>query len=194
MSNEAGLAHVPGINVVIPSTPEDAAGLMWTAIHADDPTFVLIPKHIFRKRVEVKNVEPVPLGKARIVREGSDVTIVTYGNTIEIAEEVANDMVEEASIEIIDLRSIVPCDYETIAKSLEKTGRLVVLHEDTRTCGFGQSVISEVVSDPEKFNLLLAPPQLVCRDDVHIGFNPVYEYAALPDAERLRQAVRTTLQ
>lgn len=190
---EGGLAHLPGIRIAIPSTPEDAAGLFWTAIHGDDPTFILIPKHIFRKRVPVEKVEPVPFGKARLVREGSDVTVVTWGNTIEIAEEAARRLEGEASLEIIDLRSIVPCDYETITASLEKTGRLVVLHEDNRTCGFGQAIIAEVTSTPERFNLLLAPPQLVCRGDVHIGYNPIYEYAALPDVERLIEAVRVTL-
>ncbi|HVL39127.1 MAG TPA: thiamine pyrophosphate-dependent enzyme, partial [Fimbriimonadaceae bacterium] len=175
MSNEGGLAHVPGIRIAIPSTPEDAAGLFWTAIHGDDPTFVLVPKHIFRKQVQVERVEPVPFGKARIVREGADVTLVTYGNTIELAEEAAARLEAEASVEIIDLRSIVPCDYDAITASVAKTGRLVVLHEDTRTCGFGQAIIAEMTSIPERWNLFLSPPQLVARPDVHIGYNPIYE-------------------
>ncbi len=191
-SNEASLAHVPGLKVAIPSTPEDAAGLLWSAIHGDDPAFVLIPKHIFRKQVDVANVVPVPFGKARIVKSGADITLVTYGNTIELAEEAAAK--SGYSVEIIDLRSIVPCDYDTITQSLEKTGRLVVLHEDTKTCGFGQSVIAEVTSTPERFNLLLAPPQLVCRDDVHIGYNPIYEYAALPDIDRVIDALNVVME
>jgi 2-oxoisovalerate dehydrogenase E1 component len=191
-ANEAYLAHTPGLKVAIPSTPEDAAGLFWTAINGDDPTFILIPKHIFRKQVDVKTVEAVPFGKARIVKEGSDVTLVTWGNCVELAEEVAAQ--SDTSVEIIDLRSIVPCDYDTITKSLEKTGRLVVLQEDTKTCGFGQAVISEIMSNPDRFNLFLAPPQLVSRDDVHIGFNPVYEYAALPDAQRVRDAISTVME
>jgi len=190
---EAGLAHIPGLKIAIPSTPEDAAGLFWTAMNGDDPAFILIPKHIFRKRVTVESVDPVPFGKANVIREGGDVTLVTWGNTLEIAEEVANQMAGEASIEIIDLRSIVPCDYETITRSVEKTGRLVVLQEDTRTCGFGQSILAEMTGIPERFNLFLAPPQLVAREDVHIGYNPIYEYAALPDVERLKGAVRVTL-
>ena len=191
-ANEAYLAHTPGIKVAIPSTPQDAAGLFWTAINGDDPVFILIPKHIFRKQIDVTNVEPVPLGKARIVKEGSDVTLVTWGNCVELAEEVAAN--SEHSVEIIDLRSIVPCDYETVSSSLEKTGRLVVLQEDTKTCGFGQSVISEIMSAPERFNLFLSPPQLVSREDVHIGFNPIYEYAALPDAERVHEAIRVVME
>ncbi len=191
-ANEAYLAHTPGLRVAIPSTPEDAAGLFWTAIQGDDPSFILIPKHIFRKQIDVQVVEPVPFGKARMVREGTDVTLVTWGNCVELAEEVAGEA--RASIEIIDLRSIVPCDYETVTASLEKTGRLVVLQEDTKTCGFGQAVISEIMSNPERFNLFLAPPQLVSREDVHIGFNPIYEYAALPDAARVLDAIRIVME
>lgn len=191
-SNEASLAHVPGIKVGIPSTPEDAAGMLWTSIHGDDPSFVLIPKHIFRKQMEVEKVEPLPFGVAKVLGEGDDVTIVTYGNTIEVVQEaVAKSGV---SCEVIDLRSIVPCDYDTITKSVAKTGRLIVVHEDTKTCGFGESLISNMVSVPERFNLFLSPPQLVCRDDVHIGYNPIYEYAALPDVERIVDAIKVVME
>jgi len=193
-ANEAFLAHTPGLKIAIPSTPEDAAGLFWTGMHADDPTFILVPKHIFRKRVEVKSVEPVPFGKARMVREGGDVTIVTWGNTIELAEEAANQLASECSVEIIDLRSLVPCDYETITKSLEKTGRLVVIQEDTRTASFGQAIISEITGKPEWFSLLFSSPQLVSRGDVHIGYNPIYEYAALPDLNDVITAIRTVME
>jgi 2-oxoisovalerate dehydrogenase E1 component len=193
-ANEGWLAHVPGLRVVVPSTPEDAAGLFWTAMHCDDPVFVLIPKHIFRKRVDVKSVEPVPFGKARIVQEGSDVTLVSWGNTLELAAEASQQLAGECSVEIIDLRSLVPCDYETVATSLAKTGRLVVVQEDTRTCGFGQTVIAEMTGAPERFNLFLASPQLVSRGDVHIGFNPIYEYAALPSTEDVVRAIRTTME
>jgi 2-oxoisovalerate dehydrogenase E1 component len=193
-SNEAFFAHMPGIKIAIPSTPEDAAGLFWTASQSEDPCLILIPKHIFRKRVDVKSVEPVPFGKAKVVRSGTDVTLVTYGNTLELAHEAADKLAGEVSVEIIDLRSVVPCDYATIAASLETTGRLVVLQEDTRTCGFAQAVIAEVTSDPDKFNLLLAAPQLVSRGDVHIGYNPIYEYAALPDTDEVIAAIRKTME
>ena len=193
-ANEAYLAHTPGIKIAIPSTPEDAAGLLWTAIHGDDPHFILIPKHIFRKQMDVANVEPVPFGKARIVREGADVTLVSWGNCLELAEEAATKLDGECSVEIIDLRSIVPCDYETITKSVEKTGRLVVVHEDNRTGGFGQTVIAEMTRVPERWNLFLSPPQLVAREDVHIGYNPIYEYAALPDLSQVIDAIRVTME
>jgi 2-oxoisovalerate dehydrogenase E1 component len=190
-SNEASLVHAAGAKVAIPSTPEDAAGLFWTAIHSDDPCFILLPKHIFRKQIDVTDVRPVPFGKARIVREGKDVTLVTYGNTIELSEEAADR--SGVSVEIIDLRSIHPCDYETIEKSLHKTGRLVVVQEDAKTCGFGQCVIAEVCSNPERFNLFLSPPQLVAREDVPIGYNPLWEYAALPDADQIVKAIEIVM-
>ncbi|MFY9235166.1 MAG: thiamine pyrophosphate-dependent enzyme [Fimbriimonadaceae bacterium] len=194
MSNEGMLAHVTGLKIAMPSTPEDAAGIFWSAIQGDDPTLVLIPKHIFRKQAQVEKVEPVPLGKARIVREGTDVTLVSWGNCLELAEEAATKLEGEASIEIVDLRTIVPCDYDTITKSLEKTGRLVVIHEDTQTCGFGQAVIAEMTRVPERWNLFLSPPQLVARQDVHIGYNPIYEYAALPTVDQLVAAVRVVME
>jgi len=193
MSGEGYLAHTTGIRVAIPSSPEDAAGLFWSAIHGDDPTFILVPKHIFRKQMAVSKVEPVPFGKARIVREGSDVTLVSYGNCIELAEDAVAKLGDEVSVEIIDLRSIVPCDYETVTKSVEKTGRLVVVVEDNRTGCFGQTIVTEMTSNPERWNLFLSPPQLVARDDVQIGFNPIYEYAALPDVDEVIKAIRVTM-
>jgi 2-oxoisovalerate dehydrogenase E1 component len=191
-ANEAYLAHTPGLKIAIPSTPEDAAGLFWTAIHGDDPHFILIPKHVFRKPTAVKNIVPVPFGKANVVREGSDVTLVTWGNCLELAHEAADRV--SAKVEIIDLRSIVPCDYEAITASLKKTGRLVVVHEDNRTGGFGQTVIAEILGRPAWFNLFLSPPQLVAREDVHIGYNPIFEYAALPDVEQVLAAIRLVME
>lgn len=191
-SNEGSLAHVPGVKVAVPSTPEDAAGLLWSSIRGDDPSFILIPKHIFRIHREVEKVEAVPFGKARIIQEGNQVTIVTYGNTTEVVEEAMKET--SVSCEVIDLRSIVPCDYETITASVKKTGRLIVVHEDTKTCGFGQSIISEMVADQDRFDMFLAPPLLVCRDDVHVGYNPIYEYAALPDVERVLEAIDSVME
>lgn len=191
-SNESALAHVPGLKVAIPSTPEDAAGLLWTAIHGDDPVFLLVPKHVFRKPLPISEVHPVPLGVARIVQSGTDVTLVTWGNCVELAQAAVAEL--ETSVEIIDLRSIVPCDYKTITHSVEKTGRLVVVHEDNQTGGFGQTIIAEMTRIPERWNLFLAPPQLVARDDVHIGYHPTYEYAALPDIAQVQAAIRLVME
>jgi 2-oxoisovalerate dehydrogenase E1 component len=195
-SNEGIWAHIPGVRTVIPSTPEDAAGLLWTAIHANDPTLILLPKHIFRKRQTVTNAfEPVPFGLAKTVRSGEDVTLVSWGNCMELAVKAAEVMhAEGVEVEVIDLRSIVPCDYATVAASLARTGRIVVVHEDSRTTGFGQSLISEMVTTEASFNSLLALPQLVARADVHVPFHPDLEYAVLPDLDGILEAIRLTLR
>jgi 2-oxoisovalerate dehydrogenase E1 component len=194
-ANEASFAHVPGLRVVVPSTPEDAAGLIWTAMHSEDPTIYLIPKHLFRQQMDVPTeVGAVPFGKARIRRPGKDVTVVAWGNCMEQALEAAKALEEEASVEVIDLRSIVPWDRETIAKSLAKTGRLVIVQEDAESCSVGQMIISNMTSNPDTFCHFISPPQLVSRPDVHIGYNPIYEYAALPDTQRVMAAIRLTME
>src|SRR5207237_9733896 len=125
------VAHYPGLSVVIPSTPEDAAGLLWTAMHCDDPVLFLIPKHMFwAERGEAEPIRAVPLGKARKRQDGSDVTIIAWGNTVEKALEAIQQIENEASIELIDLRSISPWDRETVEESVRKTGRVVVAQED----------------------------------------------------------------
>ena len=169
--------------------------MMWTALKADDPTVFLIPKHLFRMNVDVsEDIEPVGFGEAKVVREGSDVTIVTWGNCIEQATEAADELEGEVSCEIIDLRSIVPLDYETIKRSIEKTGRLIVIQEDTRTCSIGQAIIQELTSNPDTWGHFISPPQLVSKFDVYIGFNPIYEYAALPDTKRVVEAIRLVME
>lgn len=195
-SNEGMWAHIHGLQVVIPSTSEDAAGLLWSAINSNDPTLFLLPKHIFRKRSAVlPNLEAVPIGKAAIRRPGTDVTLVTWGNCIELADTAADQLQGEGiSVEVIDLRTIMPCDYETIIQSVKHTGRLVVVHEDGRTTGIGQSIIAEMTSDPERFNLFFSAPQLVARQDTYIGYNPILEYTALPSLEQVMTAVRRTME
>jgi len=195
-SNEGMWAHIHGLNVVVPSTTEDAAGLLWTAIHGNDPTLFLVPKHIFRKRAATNpKPEAIPLGQAVVRRTGQDVTLVTWGNCTELAEEAADHLHDEGvSVELIDLRSISPCDYATIELSLRHTGRLVVVHEDARTTGFGQSIITEMTSYPDRFNLFLSAPQLVARKDCHIPYNPILEYAVLPDLDEVMNAVRLTME
>ncbi|MCC6402686.1 MAG: 2-oxoisovalerate dehydrogenase [Fimbriimonadaceae bacterium] len=192
-SNESWLCSLPGIKVAVPSTPEDAAGLFWTAIQSDDPCFVLVPKHVFRVRRDVEKVEPLPFGKAKVVREGSDVTVVGWGNTVHLAEQAAEKLQGEVSLEVVDLRSLVPCDYETVVESLRKTGRLVVVQEDTRTCGFGQAVVSEITDRQEWFSLLWSAPRLLSRPDVHIGFHPAYEFEALVSVDELVEACRAAM-
>ena len=194
-ANESLFAHIPGLRVVVPSTPEDAAALMWTAMHADDPTIFLIPKHLFRLQMDCpEEVPAVGFGSARIRRSGDDVTLVTWGNCIEQSLAAANQLEAEVSVEVIDLRSIVPWDRETVLASLEKTGRLVVVQEDGKSSSVGQMVISEMVSSEDGFTSFLSYPQLVSKPDVHIGYNPIYEYAALPSTDEVVDAIRTTME
>src|SRR4029450_5040098 len=193
-ANESALAHYPGLSVVIPSTPEDAAGLLWTAMHAEDPVIFLIPKHLLWAEHEyAEPIRTVPLGKARNVREGSDVTGVAWGNTIEKTLEALNKIGNEVSVELIDLRSIVPWDAAAIEESVRKTGRLIVVQEDTENCSVGQMIISHVTGTPRLWTELLSPPILVSKPNVVIGYNPIYEYAALPDVERIVAAIRRSV-
>ena len=189
-ANEAAIAHYPGINVVIPSTPEDAAGLLWSAMHGEDPTIVLIPKHIlWAERTVNTAISTVPIGHARCVAAGSDVTIVAWGNTVEKSLEAMAQLGDSVSVELIDLRSIVPWDREMIEDSVRKTGRLVVVQEDTENCSVGQMIISHLAGRPDVWTSLVSPPTLVSKGNVMIGYNPIYEYAALPDVERIVDAV-----
>ena len=193
-ANESALAHYPGLNVVIPSTPADAAGLLWTAMHSEDPVIFLVPKHLLWAEHEYTNpIRAVPFGKARTLREGSEVTMVAWGNTTEKSLEALNEIGNEISVELIDLRSIVPWDAAAIEESVHKTGRLVVVQEDTENCSVGQMIISHVTGTPGLWNELLSPPILISKPNVVIGYNPIYEYAALPDVEQIVTAIRRSV-
>src|SRR5437868_10734194 len=147
-ANESVLAHYPGLSVVIPSTPEDAAGLLWTAMHSEDPVIFLIPKHmLWAERESTEPVRAVPFGQACKRSEGSDVTLVAWGNTVEKSLEAIAKIDSEASIELIDLRSIVPWDKAAIEESMRKTRRLVVVQEDTENCSVGQMIISHLTGE-----------------------------------------------
>jgi 2-oxoisovalerate dehydrogenase E1 component len=193
-ANESALAHYPGLIVVIPSTPEDAAGLLWTAMHAEDPVLFLIPKHMFWAERESKEpVRAIPLGQARKHCDGSDVTLVAWGNTVEKALEALAKIDNQVSVELFDLRSIVPWDKEAIAASVHKTGRLVVVQEDTENCSVGQMIITHIASQPDLWSEMVSPPILVSKTNVMIGYNPIYEYAALPDVDRIVAAIKKSV-
>lgn len=193
-ANESALAHYPGLNVVIPSTPADAAGLLWTAMHAEDPVIFLIPKHLLWAEHEyAEPIRAVPFGKARKVRDGSEVTLVAWGNTVEKSIEALEKIGDEISVELIDLRSIVPWDKGAIEQSVRKTRRLIVVQEDSENCSVGQMIISHVAGRPELWRELISPPILVSKPNVMIGYNPIYEYAALPDVARIIEAIRTAV-
>src|SRR5947209_5053606 len=190
-ANESALAHYPGLNVVIPSTPADAAALLWTAMHDEDPVLFLIPKHMFWAERESKEpVRAVPFGQARKFRDGSAVTLVAWGNTVEKSFEALTKIDNEISVELFDLRSIVPWDKESIAASVHKTRRLVVVQEDTENCSVGQMIISRITAQPDLWSEMVSPPVLVSKGNVMIGHNPIYEYAALPDVDRIVAAIR----
>jgi 2-oxoisovalerate dehydrogenase E1 component len=193
-SNESVFAHYPGLYVVVPSTPEDAAGLLWTAMHCEDPILFLIPKHMFwAERESAEPICAVPLGRARMHRSGSDLTLVAWGNTVEKSLEALAKIDNKTSVELIDLRSIVPWDKAAIEESVRKTGRLVIVQEDTENCSVGQMIITHIASQPDLWNAMVSPPILVSKGNVMIGYNPIYEYAALPDVERIAAAIQRSM-
>lgn len=193
-ANESVFAHYPGLTVVVPSTPEDAAGLLWTAMHSDDPVLFLIPKHMFwAERESTEAIRAIPLGQARKDRDGRDLTLIGWGNTVEKSLEAIATIEKEVSVELLDLRSIVPWDKAAIEESVRKTGRLVIVQEDTENCSVGQMIITHVTSQPELWNAMISPPILVSKANVMIGYNPIYEYAALPDAGRIVAAIRKSM-
>src|SRR5256714_271856 len=193
-ANESALAHYPGLSVVIPSTPEDAAGLLWTAMHCEDPVLFLIPKHMFwAERESTEPVRAVPLGKARKRQTGSDLTLIAWGKTVEKALEAIEQIENEASTELLDLRSISPWDREAIQESVRKTGRVVIVQEDTENCSVGQMIIAHLASNTDLWTNLVSPPILVSKGNVMIGYNPIYEHAALPDVQGIVTAIRKSI-
>lgn len=192
-ANEAALAHFPGLHIVIPSTPEDAAGLFWSAMHSNTPCIVLIPKHLMWQNAAAGgSLQPVPLGKAAVRRSGRDVTLVSWGNCMEVVSH-ALDAMPGVSADLLDVRSIVPLDFAAIEQSVRKTGRLVVVQEDAETCSVGQHIIARLLQTEDIWNGLRAAPVLVAKPDVNIGYHPNFEYAALPDKDRVIAAVRKVL-
>lgn len=194
-SNEGWFAGMPGLRVAVPSTPEDAAGLMWASMHDDDPSLVLLPKHLLRARASsLAAPEALRWGKGRIVEPGTDVTVVAWGNCVEVSSAAAALLREDGvSVEIVDPRTLVPCDWDLIADSLARTGRLVVVQEDSKTCGFGQAVVSEMTTSPERFAVLRSAPVLVSRPDVPVPFVAALEMAVLPSIEDVVRAIRSTM-
>lgn len=205
-SPEALFTHVAGLKVVIPATPYDAKGLLIAAIEDPDPVIFLEPKRIYNgpfygdhsgKSVswathpagEVPEEHySVPLGKASVVREGADVTVLTYGTMVYVTEAAVK--VAGVDAEIIDLRSLLPLDLETIRKSVEKTGRCVVVHEATRTSGFGAELIAEV--QEACFWHLRSPIQRIAGWDAPYPHAQEWDY--FPSTERIARALTKTME
>lgn len=193
-SPEAFFTHIPGIKVVMPSGPREAKGLLLAAIREPDPVVFFEAKMLYRTAVEEvpEGDFMLPLGKARIAQEGSDITLVGWGQQVRVLELAAKEVAEKDGIscEVIDLRTLAPWDVDTVAASVNKTGRLLVSHEAPVSSGFGAEVVSRITD--RCFYALEAPPVRVCGYD--IPFPLVYEPLYLPTARRVADAVRHTLQ
>ncbi|MDE9436118.1 branched-chain alpha-keto acid dehydrogenase [Xenorhabdus bovienii] len=194
-SQEGLLAHIPGINIVVPTTPSDTVALFRTALNQENPSVILIPKHLMRKKHVPHTVPAVPYGAANLRCTGEDITLVSWGNSVPLAERAAEMAAEQdISIELIELRSVIPWDKALITTSLRKTGRLIVVQEDNRTASFGASLIAELVHEDNNFFSLLAPPKLVTREDIPVPFHPSLENAVLPDAEDILYAIHDVMK
>jgi 2-oxoisovalerate dehydrogenase E1 component beta subunit len=188
---EAWFVRVPGLKVVTPATARDAKGLIKSAIRDNDPVIFLEHKGLYRR---IKEELPegdytVPLGKARIHREGTDLTIVTYGSMVWVAEEAANRLAEEGlSIEIIDLRTLLPLDEQAVLDSVKKTARVIVLHEDTLTGGVGGELSARITE--KAFDYLDGPVLRIAAPDTPVPFSPPLEEAFLPNADKVVEKAR----
>ena len=182
--NETWFAHSPGLKVVCPAFPKDAKGLMKAALRDPNPVIFYEVKELYRKREIEQELdeEPIPLGKANIVREGDDITIVTYGNPVHFCLEAAKKLeAEGVKAEVIDLRTLVPLDEQTILDSVAKTNRVIVVNEASRTCGFAGEVVARI--NEMAFEKLDAPPLRVTRADTPVPWVKPLELAVLPSVE-----------
>jgi 2-oxoisovalerate dehydrogenase E1 component beta subunit len=182
---ESSFAHIPGLKVVCPATPADAKGLLVTAIEDPNPVLYFEHKHLYRR---IKDDVPeerytVPFGQARLHREGEDVSVVTWGAMVYTADEAAKQLESEdgLSVEIVDLRTLVPWDKEAVLRSVEKTSKVLVLHEDTRTAGFGAEIAATITE--EAFENLDGPVKRVAAPDAPVPFSPRLEKAYIPQVE-----------
>ena len=194
---ESIFAHVPGLIVMYPSRARDVAGMLRTAFRCEDPVLFLEHKRLYRQPF-ARDVYPpsdflIPLGKGDYVQRGEALTIVSYGYTVHLAREAAAKVAEETgqSIEIIDLRCLIPWDQELVAESVSRTGRALVVHEDIKTAGFGGEIASWIAESC--FDSLDAPVRRVGAKDCHVGYEPTLEQAILPQVDDIAAACRELL-
>jgi len=193
-SLEAWFNHVPGLKVVTPLTPYDVKGMLKTAVRDDNPVIFFEHKNSYTMKGEVPEEDyTVPFGKAAVRREGSDITIVTYSymtvKSMNVAEELAS---EDIQCEVIELRSLLPLDYETVMKSVEKTNRVVVVQEAHLRGGMASDIVAEIVD--RGFDLLDAPPVRVGSLNIPVPFNRTLEKMVIPDENKIKSAVKRVLE
>ncbi|MFD4537115.1 alpha-ketoacid dehydrogenase subunit beta [Kitasatospora sp. NPDC058397] len=184
-------AHA-GVKTVVPATPTDAYGLLRSAIRDPDPVVVFAPAAALPVRETVTwDLAPIPLGRARIHRPGTDVTVVAVGHLVHDALAVADEVAEDISVEVLDPRTLYPLDWAALAASLERTGRLVVFDDSNRSCGFA----AEVLATASEEMRLIAPPRRVTRPDgTVLPFAPALDRALQPGREQLRHALHAVLK
>jgi len=190
-SPEAWYCNVPGLKVVIPSTPADAKGLLISAIRDDNPVLFLEQKLLYRTKGDVPEGEyTVPLGKAAVHREGSDATVITYGRMLPMCMQAAEQLEKEEgiSVEIVDPRTLVPLDKETVINSAKKTGRVLIVHEACQTGGFGGE-LAAVIADSDAFFYLDAPIMRYGGMDVPIPYCPELERNVVPVLENTKKKI-----
>lgn len=193
-NSEAWFAHTPGIKVVCPAFPADAKGLMMSAIRDNNPVVFYEHKGLYRKiREEVPEGEYiVPLGEARIVREGRDASIITYGSMVHESLAAAEELEKDgASVEVVDIRTLIPFDEATVLASVKKTGRVLVAHEATLTGGFGGEIAARIAD--KAFEYLDAPVKRVAAFDSPTPFAPTLEKEVLPDKGKILAELRNLL-
>jgi len=189
-SLEAWHTHIPGLKVVMPSTPYDAKGLLKSSIREDNPVVFIEHKLLYQTKGSVPDEEYIiPLGKADIKREGRDVTIVTWSKMVLESLKAAGMLQEEGiSAEVIDLRTLVPLDLETILNSVEKTSRVVIVHEACKTGGFGGEIASQIIE--KGFDYLDAPVKRIAAVDTPIPYAAPLYRAVIPDPEKIVRGVK----
>ncbi|HEX3743798.1 MAG TPA: alpha-ketoacid dehydrogenase subunit beta [Bryobacteraceae bacterium] len=188
---EMWFVRTPGLKVVAPATAYDAKGLIKSAIRDNDPVIFFEHKGLYRKIKEELPTEEytVPIGKAKVVREGSDLTIVTYGSMVWVALEAADKLaLEGAAVEIVDLRTLVPLDRETVCTSVRKTGKVLLLHEDTRTGGMAGELAASITESVWEF--LDGPIVRVTAPDTPVPYSPPLEEAFLPNCGKVMEKAR----
>lgn len=193
-SLEAWFCHIPGLKVVVPSTPYDAKGLLKAAIRDDNPVIFIEPKYLYKSKGEVPDGDyAIELGKADVKREGKDLSIIAYGRMVPECLKAAEDLARDGiDIEVVDPRTLLPLDKETLIRSVKKTGKVLIVHEAVQTGGFGGE-IAAVIADSEAFFSLAAPIKRLGGLDIPIPFSPELEKNAVPTEEKIKETARALM-